>query len=143
MMTPERFASLVEAWGADSARWPAEERAAAEAFSAAYPDRAETALAAARELDGLLGRSRAPSPSSRLRRRVEAQAPKTRRAWLGERSRGRPRVPLLLGASWTAAACAGVAAGVLLTGPLLAAAEADVVLLQASLVALDDTEVLG
>ena len=54
-MNPERFAALVDAYGADPSRWPAGERAAAEAFaaSAAAP---KSALADAFELDRALDR---------------------------------------------------------------------------------------
>ena len=87
----------------------------------------------------------APTPqvSPALRDRVIASA-----AELGLKARrnGRlwlDRLALVLGAGWAAAACAGVAAGVIMTGHLTADAQADAVLYQASLQGVDDTEVLG
>jgi hypothetical protein len=60
-MTPARFESLIAAYGADPARWPAAERAAAEALLARAPElRARTAQAAA--LDTALDRWPSPAP---------------------------------------------------------------------------------
>ncbi len=143
MMTAERFLALVAAWGADPRRWPADERAAAEAFMAARCEVAGPALAEADAIDALLHASRVPAPSSSLRRRVVASAAE---AGLRARLEGRrwlDRLGLALGAGWAAAACAGVAAGVLLTGQMTADARADAALYQASLVAVDDMELLG
>jgi len=142
-MTAERFLALVAAWGADSRRWPADERVAAEAFMAARPEIARPALDEADAVDALLHASRAPAPSAALRDRVLASAAD---AGLRARRDGRrwlDRVGLALGAGWAAAACAGVVAGIVVTGHFTAAAEADAVLYQASLLAFDDTEVLG
>lgn len=142
-MTAERFLALVEAWGANPRRWPAAERADAEAFAAAHPAQARAALAEADAIDALLQASPTPAPSMALRDRVLAsaaaaglQAPRTGRRWFD-------RLGLALGAGWAAAACAGVAAGVMLGTHLTADAEADAVLYQSSLLGLDDTEVLG
>ena len=145
MMTAERFHDLVAAWGADPRRWPADERAAAEAFVAANAEAARAALDEADAIDALLRKSPSPAPSAALRERVIASAVRG-----GLRGRGRgggrqwlDRLGLAFGAGWAAAACAGVAAGVMLTGHLTADARADAVLYQASLVGVDDTEVLG
>jgi hypothetical protein len=135
-MTAERFIALVEAYGADRRRWPEGERAAAEAFVAAWPEVAGPVLAEADDLDALLGRSTAPQASAALRDRViaaAASAPRAGRRWID-------RLGLIFGAGWAAA---GVVAGVMLTGHLTADAQADAVLYQASLTGLDDTEVLG
>lgn len=143
MITEERFRALIGSWGADPRRWPLEERVEAQAFASAHPDEARALLAEAQELDDLLLTSSAAYPSNALRARVIASAAE---AGLGRRERRwewLDRLYLTLGAGWAAAACAGVAAGVLLTGQGIWAAEADAVLFQASLVALDDTEVLG
>lgn len=143
MMTAERFLALVAAWGADPRRWPADERAAAEAFAAARPDVARPALAEADAVDAVLHASPVPAPSAGLRERVLASAVE---AGLRARRDGRrwlDRLGLVLGAGWAAAACAGVAAGVLLTGQVSSAVEADAVLYQASLLGVDDMEVLG
>jgi hypothetical protein len=52
-MNAERFRELVDAYGADSRRWPAGERVAMEAFRAAQPQ-AESWLREAKELDAWL-----------------------------------------------------------------------------------------
>lgn len=142
-MTAERFLALVAAYGADARRWPADERAAAEAFAAARPDVARAAMAEADVVDALLHASRPAQPSISLRDRVIASAAD---AGLKARREGRrwlDRLALALGAGWAVAACAGVVAGVMLTGHLTADAQADAVLYQASLLGVDDTEVLG
>ncbi len=142
-MTAERFLALVAAYGADRRRWPDSERAAAEAFAAGHADSAGPALAEADAIDALLHRSSTPQVSTALRDRVLAaaatvgdRAGRTGRLWID-------RLSLAFGAGWTAATCAGVAAGVLLTGHVTADAQADAVLYQASLLGVDDTEVLG
>ena len=142
-MTAERFLALTAAYGADRRRWPDGDRAAAEAFAAAQPDLARLALAEADMIDTLLHRSPTPQVSTALRDRVLAaatsagsKAHRAGRLWID-------RLSLAFGAGWAAAACAGVVAGVVMTGHLTADAQADAVLYQASLVALDDAEVLG
>lgn len=143
MMTAERFLALTAAYGADRRRWPDGERAAAEAFVAARDDLARPALAEADAIDALLHRSPTPQVSMALRDRVLAAATsaggkvgRTGRVWID-------RLSLMFGAGWAAAACAGVVAGVMLTGHVTADLQADAVLYQASLLAIDDTEVLG
>jgi len=143
VMTAERFYALTAAYGADRRRWPDDERAAAEAFAADHPGLARPALAEADAIDALLHRSPTPQVSMALRDRVIAaaasargQAGRTGRVWID-------RLSLAFGAGWAAAACAGVVAGVIMTGHLTADAEADAVLYQASLLGVDDTEVLG
>jgi hypothetical protein len=143
VMTAERFIALVAAWGADARRWPEAERAAARAFVAAAPEAARAAMAGADAIDALLQLSPAPHPSAALRDRVIASAAS---AGLKARREGRrwlDRLTLALGAGWLAAACAGVAAGVMMTAHLTAAAQADAVLYEASLLGMDDMEVLG
>jgi hypothetical protein len=142
-MTSERFLALIAAWGADARRWPENERAAAQDFAAANPAAVRAAVAEADAVDALLHLSRAAQPSMALRDRVIASAAE---AGLKARREGRrwlDRLALALGAGWAVAACAGVAAGVMLTTHLTADAQADAVLYQASLMAVDDTEVLG
>ena len=53
------------------------------------------------------------------------------------------RLSLAFGAGWAAAACAGIVAGVIMTSHFTADAQADAVLYQASLLGMDDTELLG
>jgi hypothetical protein len=142
-MTAERFLALVAAYGADARRWPEAERTAALAFADARPDVARAALADADGIDALLHASRTPAVSTSLRDRVIVSAAQ---AGLKARRQGRrwlDRLALALGAGWAVAACAGVAAGVMMTGHLTADAQADAVLYQASLLGVDDTEVLG
>ncbi|HWQ87459.1 hypothetical protein [Brevundimonas sp.] len=142
-MTSERFLALVAAWGADARRWPEGERSAAQAFAAAHPETARAALAEADAVDALLHLSRAPRPSAALRDRVIASATGAGLAVRREGRRWLDRLALALGAGWAVAACAGVAAGVMMTTHLTADVQADAVLYQASLMGVDDTEVLG
>lgn len=142
-MTAERFLALVAAYGADWRRWPETERTAARAFATAEPAIARDALAEADAVDALLHASRAPQASAVLRDRVVAAANGAGLGARGGRRRWRDRLALAFGAGWAAAACAGVAAGVMLTGHLTADAQTDAVLYQASLQGVDDTEVLG
>lgn len=142
-MTSERFLALIAAYGADARRWPEKERDEARAFAAANPAAVSVALTEADAVDALLHLSRPAQPSMALRDRVIASAAG---AGLRARREGRrwlDRLVIILGAGWAAAACAGVAAGVMLTTHLTADAQADAVLYQASLMAVDDTEVLG
>ncbi|WP_332658618.1 hypothetical protein [Brevundimonas sp.] len=142
-MTSERFLALIAAYGADARRWPERERAAARAFADADPAAVHSALAEADTVDALLHLSRPVQPSLALRDRVIASAAE---AGLKARREGRrwlDRLAFAFGAGWAVAACAGVVAGVMLTTHLTADAQADAVLYQASLMAVDDTEVLG
>lgn len=59
-MDRERFKHLLEAYGADFARWPAEERQAGEAYAAAHADEFAVSRADERALDALLNAHRAP-----------------------------------------------------------------------------------
>lgn len=142
-MTSERFLALVAAYGADARRWPEAERAAARAFAAAEADAVRPALAEADAADALLHASRVSPPSIALRDRVIASAAA---AGLKARREGRrwlDRLSLAFGAGWAAAACAGIVAGVMMTSWLTADAQAEAVLYQASLLGVDDSEVLG
>jgi hypothetical protein len=143
VMTSERFLALVAAYGADARRWPEAERAAAQAHALAAPDAAAPALAEADAADALLHTSRVSHPSMALRDRVIASAAE---AGLKARREGRrwlDRLALTMGAGWAAATCAGIVAGVMMTTYLTADAQAEAVLYQASLLGVDDAEVLG
>ena len=59
-MTPERFSTLVEAYGGDPARWPAAERASARDYLARTPA-ARAEIEAALRLDALLDRLAVPA----------------------------------------------------------------------------------
>lgn len=142
-MTSERFLALVAAYGADARRWPEAERAAARAFAAAEADTVGPALTEADAADALLHASRVSHPSIALRARVIASAAGVGLKAGREGRRWLDRLALTMGAGWAAAACAGVVAGVMMTGYLTADAQAEAVLYQASLLGVDDAEVLG
>ncbi|MBL8704978.1 MAG: hypothetical protein JNM30_09055 [Rhodospirillales bacterium] len=59
-MTPDRFATLIDAYGASSERWPAPERQAALAYLQATPA-AQALVAEAGRLDALLDRLETPA----------------------------------------------------------------------------------
>jgi hypothetical protein len=74
-MTPERFHQIVEAYGADSHRWPQQERAAAQRWAAAHRVEADTALADAVVLDAWLSADQAEPPGMALQQRIIGSAP--------------------------------------------------------------------
>jgi hypothetical protein len=74
-MDEARFQALLDAYGGDPRRWPADERAAAQAFAAAQP-RSQALLDAARALDSALDVVDRPAPSDLLARRILAAAPR-------------------------------------------------------------------
>ena len=94
-------------------------------------------------VDALLHLSPAPRVSMVLQDRVIASAAETELKARREGRRWLDRLTFVLGAGWAAAACAGVVAGVMLTTHMTADAQADAILYQASLMGVDDTEVLG
>jgi hypothetical protein len=139
-MSIDRLKTLTEAYGADRRRWPEAERAAAEAVVSRDAVAADRLLREADALDAALDASPRPVVSSALRDRVLASAlsagltPKqARRVW--------DRLVVWFAAGWAAAACAGVVAGVNLTGHLTADAQAEAVMSQFQMAAVDDTEV--
>lgn len=71
-MNPERFAALADAYGAQIARWPDAERAAAAAF--AETAQGKEILRRADKLDALLDSHRVAPPSANLRAQVLRQA---------------------------------------------------------------------
>jgi hypothetical protein len=111
-MDRTRFDALLEAYGADMARWPEADRAEAEAFAAA-PE-AQASLHAARALDRLLDAYQAEAPSLALRQRILARAPQARAA-RGWRLTG---AVWLSGASLAAACAAGLVVGISLGGTM-------------------------
>ncbi|VWD61295.1 hypothetical protein BLA50215_07391 [Burkholderia lata] len=96
-MTPERFRTIVAAYGSDARRWPDGERAAAEAWARAHPGDALAALDDAAELDAWLANDTVAPPAPALVERIVATAPAPRRA---RRRRGT--------VWWSGAAFAGV-----------------------------------
>lgn len=138
-MDLERFEHLAGAYGADLRRWPEAEREAARLLLAADP-RAGLVLGEADVLDALLSAAPRPAPSHVLRERIIADAAGAR---LGRTRRLWGPIAWASGAGWAAAACAGVAFGMVLTSQMTAEIRADTVLYQASLTATDDAEILA
>ncbi|MBR8220821.1 hypothetical protein [Burkholderia ambifaria] len=95
-MTPERFRTIVAAYGSDARRWPQDERAAAEVWAQAHPRDALAALDDAAELDAWLMQDTVAPPAPALVERIVASAPAPQRA----RRRGK--------VWWSGAAFAGV-----------------------------------
>ncbi|AOR70169.1 hypothetical protein BBJ41_21585 [Burkholderia stabilis] len=95
-MTPERFRTIVAAYGSDARRWPDGERAAAEAWARANPRDALLALDDAADLDAWLSYDMVAPPAPALVERIVATAPAPQRA----RRRGT--------VWWSGAAFAGV-----------------------------------
>lgn len=78
-MDRERFAYLLDAYGADFRRWPAEVRAQAAAF-AAQDAEAAALIGEARKLDAVLDGARDEAgPSADLAARILAAAPRAQR----------------------------------------------------------------
>jgi len=69
-MTPERFNTLLQSYGASRAHWPEQERAALDALLAQSPE-TQAAWQAEVRLDDLLLTAGAPEPSGELARRIE------------------------------------------------------------------------
>ncbi|WP_179401476.1 hypothetical protein [Burkholderia guangdongensis] len=74
-MTPERFRTIVDAYGADPRRWPADERADAQDWARRHRADAHAALADATELDTWLARHAVAPPGRALVERIVASAP--------------------------------------------------------------------
>ena len=145
-MRAERFQAIVEAYGADPARWPEAERDAALVHADQAGEAAQAVLAEARALDLGLAAHAAPLPDAaafaRALKGAEAAMAPAPRGWqLRLPGFGPGRVRLASGLM--AAACAGVMFGVTLTDRLTADVQAVAVLYQATLSGIDDTEVLG
>ena len=79
-MTPERFRTIVAAYGSDARRWPQDERAAAEAWAHAHPRDALEALDDAADLDAWLAQDTVAPPAPALVERIVATAPAPQRA---------------------------------------------------------------
>lgn len=74
-ITLERFAAIVDAYGASPMRWPVAERGAAEALLAASTE-ARALLSDARMLDGMLAVAPVEAPSAALVERLMAARPR-------------------------------------------------------------------
>jgi hypothetical protein len=98
-LTIERFTALLEAYGADPARWPDAERAGAHVLLERSAE-ARARRDAAAALDGLLDRAATTQPSRALAERILAQAPRAPRAKVVPmRARGAAVVGLAAAAS--------------------------------------------
>lgn len=89
-MTVTRLAAILDAYGGEARRWPAAERAAAEALLTASPE-ARGLLAEVTRLDQMLSAAPAPEPSAALRAAILQAAPKpaaTSRPSVAEIGRG-------------------------------------------------------
>jgi hypothetical protein len=78
-MPIDRFVAILDAYGAETRRWPAAERAAAESLLAASAE-AQQLYAQAAQLDHLLTTSVAPAPSAALRAAILQAAPRSAQA---------------------------------------------------------------
>ena len=95
-MTEGRFLDLIEAYGADPARWPEAERKAATAFVEAHADFAEPLLAEAQALDDRLGPAEI-EPSDLLQARLLAALPAESGAGAGAGVKREEKGPLVRG----------------------------------------------
>lgn len=138
MMTQDRFEYLLEAYGANWARWPADERDAAKA-AVAEDARLLQLWSEADALDDMI---RLPTlvPTAQLREQIIASAAK---AGLRARRVRRALLALWSGAGFAATAVAGAALGIVIAHQLSAPMRADTVFYQASLQGADDTDLLG
>lgn len=103
-MTPDRFVQLLDAYGADIARWPAAERAAAQALARAAPAALQAAQDEAAALDALLATHSVAPPEPALAAHIALQA--------GTAPSGRWWRTLTRWPAWAAVGLAGAATGV-------------------------------
>lgn len=84
MMTPERFAQLADAYGANLDRWPATEQREARSLLENDNARVHEAIRQASELDGMLDLHRLPSADPAFARaiRLSAPPPESSSQWL-------------------------------------------------------------
>lgn len=80
-MVQERFALLARTYGGDLRRWPAAERAAADALLARNQAVSRAVLARETRLDGRLDAYFVPTPSAALVGRILAAAPQPALLW--------------------------------------------------------------
>lgn len=110
-MTPERFATLLDAYGGDPKRWPAAERGDAEAYLAATPT-ARVLLDDALRLDALLDAgvpAAAAVDAGRIAALAAATAQEHPATVLPFRPKPRPARPVWAWARAGALAAAGIA----------------------------------
>jgi hypothetical protein len=120
-MTPERFHACLDAYGADLARWPADEIAAARAFAAEATPELRERMAQAALLDAWLVDDVVAPPDDALVRRILDSAPAARAP--AARTPAAPRTPWWRDWLWPAgmagAGLAGSLAGVLVVSVVL------------------------
>jgi hypothetical protein len=116
-MTPKRLQELIDAYGAEPARWPEAERSDAQAYIAGHPQSREV-LAAARALDLTLDAWALPPIAVGLRQHVLSRAPSQPMQWSWRRL-------WLSGAGLAAACAAGALVGAVVIEPALAVAARD------------------
>ncbi len=109
MMTMTRIQTLIDAYGADPVRWPADERMAAQTFIASSPE-ARALLREAQDFDILLNQAPLSAPAdinaSALASRILASAPRSSERAVWQWSFGWPNFAAL-----AAAAIAGFVVG--------------------------------
>ncbi len=116
-MNEDRLKRLIEAYGAAPARWPLEERAAAERYLADHP-RDLAGLESERALDQALDAWAPQLATAALRERILAAAPTARRGWAPASWAGL----WLSGAGLAAACAAGAIVGATMIAPSVAGA---------------------
>ncbi len=129
-MDLKRFEEILDAYGADPRRWPAQERPAAEAFLQ-QDEQARASMFAARQLDAALGASVQPLASARLREAILASAPRPargRRLAVALGFAGEDLRRWLSGAALAASCACGIVFGFILVNASTADARADAVL---------------
>lgn len=113
MITDERVLALIEAYGADPDMFPEAERAAAKSRMAEHPGRFADAVAAARDLDGILaGMPDITTPAS-LRDALISSAPKPKPA-----RASRWKLPVWIPAGALASLTVGLFAGMSVAQPI-------------------------
>ena len=110
MMKQDRFFEIIEAYGANPARWPEAEHDAMLAFIDAYPDTAGEALAEAAALDAMMEADEA-MPSDLLQRRILKAFPAAPAAMTAARPRW--QIPVAAAAALLVGVFAGFASGAL------------------------------
>lgn len=119
-MNRDRFVELLAAYGADMNRWPASERAAAEAFAAQSGGSVAAEIAAARALDAALDADAGPARDyALLEARILKSAP---RAGGGGTNRG---AIMLLAACAVFGVLLGYGGGRLVPEPVMAETDED------------------
>ena len=122
MMTPERFAYLADAYGADLQRWPVAERGAALGLLECGDVTSLQVLQQARQLDSLLDSYQLAPPDPALARRIAASAVMTKPVSFWSRY-----ADWLSSVGFVGVGLAGIATGILVVSlslPLSTASEA-------------------